>query len=300
MNLEWYYTFIVLAKYLNYRKASEELFITQPSIFQQIKRLEQHLHLKLFEKMGKGIQLTESGKHVLLIAKKLVSTYEEGMEKINKKNQKYSIHLNVVVCSYIATYIIPKFLPILFEREPSMEVSIIVKDSNIIEAIETNTFDIGILREKPYSSKINCKKVCEGKIKLIVPNVPETSEINDELFYLNNYRILSNNHPIYWTETSDKILSLIPEADLISIESVKVSEQLIKANQGVSYLPVYILNDDIGQQLKAIEPKLIPSPISFTYLVNIKKSAEIDRFNSLFEEFILKEQLHNHFPIALS
>lgn len=40
MNLDWFYTFIAVAKHLNYRKASEELYITQPSIFNQIKNLE--------------------------------------------------------------------------------------------------------------------------------------------------------------------------------------------------------------------------------------------------------------------
>ena len=37
MNLDWYYTFLVLSKHLNYRKASEELFLTEPTLHQQIK-----------------------------------------------------------------------------------------------------------------------------------------------------------------------------------------------------------------------------------------------------------------------
>lgn len=44
MNLDWYYTFLVLSKHLNYRKASEELFLTEPTLHQQIKKLEKHLH----------------------------------------------------------------------------------------------------------------------------------------------------------------------------------------------------------------------------------------------------------------
>ena len=38
MNLDWYYTFLILAKELNYRKASRILFLTEPSLHQQIKK----------------------------------------------------------------------------------------------------------------------------------------------------------------------------------------------------------------------------------------------------------------------
>ncbi|MBU3099705.1 MULTISPECIES: LysR family transcriptional regulator [Clostridium] len=55
MNLEWYYTFIVIAKYENYRKAADELFITQTSVFNHIKNLENLLKLKLFEAKVRNI-----------------------------------------------------------------------------------------------------------------------------------------------------------------------------------------------------------------------------------------------------
>lgn len=45
MNLDWYYTFIILARTLNYRLASEEINLTVPSIHKQIKNLERHLNL---------------------------------------------------------------------------------------------------------------------------------------------------------------------------------------------------------------------------------------------------------------
>ena len=62
MNLEWYYTFIVVAKYENYRKAADELFITQTSVFNHIKNLENLLKIKLFEAKGRNIVLTDDGK----------------------------------------------------------------------------------------------------------------------------------------------------------------------------------------------------------------------------------------------
>lgn len=50
LNLDWYYTFLVLAKTLNYHKASEQIHLSEPSIYKQIRNLEYHLNVKLFEK----------------------------------------------------------------------------------------------------------------------------------------------------------------------------------------------------------------------------------------------------------
>lgn len=52
MNLEWYYTFLVVAKYQNYRKAADELFITQTTVFNHIKNLEGLLGVNLFEQLA--------------------------------------------------------------------------------------------------------------------------------------------------------------------------------------------------------------------------------------------------------
>src|SRR5471030_1009431 len=118
MNLEWYYTFIVVAKYENYRKAADELFITQTSVFNHIKNLENLLKIKLFEAKGRNIALTDDGKFFYSIATKTISTYEKGIYEMKNSKKKYSFRLNVVVTSYIASYLMPKFLPIFFEVAP--------------------------------------------------------------------------------------------------------------------------------------------------------------------------------------
>ena len=61
MDIKWIKTFIVAAKYENFRKASEELFLTQPAITKHIKRLEENLNIQLFKRNGKSITLTSAG-----------------------------------------------------------------------------------------------------------------------------------------------------------------------------------------------------------------------------------------------
>lgn len=292
MNLDCYYTFIVLAKTQNYRKASEELFITQPSIFKQIKKLEEHLQVKLFETVGRHIVLTNEGQTFVPIAKEFIKTYEAGIEKMRNLKYNYSFRLNVVVTPYIATYLIPKFLPIFFKNAPNIDISISVTNNNIPELVERDEYHIGVDRMEPFSSKLNTEKLCEGTIKLVVPNIESNKEFNDELFFFKKYRLLVNNHPTYWESLLKEIQSHYPQIETTSIEDVTVTEQLIKSGQGISYIPIYILNKiSKSNKLRVIEPNLIKPPVSFTYMMWRKQTPEIEIFNELFKKFIKKEQI---------
>ena len=290
MNLEWYYTFLVVAKYQNYRKAADELFITQTSVYNHVKNLEALLGVELVETSGRNIALTEAGQYFCKIANETITTYEKGLYAIKNMKSSYKTTLKVVVTAYIDNYLIPKFLPIFFQKEPNINISTTVLEDNIPQAIMDGQYDIGIDRKEPFIKRVQYKNVCEGKIQLAVPNTSENSNLSTEIEYFQKYRILTNNHPTYWEDLEKSISKLYSNANFVSIASVRSTEDLIKADQGVSYLPVYIVKGLQQSQIKLIEPKDVTPPISFTYLIWKKESAEIDTFNRLFEEFVRQER----------
>lgn len=290
MNLEWYYTFLVMAKYENYRKAGDELFITQTSVFNHIKNLENLLKTKLFEAKGRNIVLTDEGKIFYPIAVETIGTYEKGIYEMKNSKKKYSFRLNVVVTSYVASYLMPKFLLTFFEAAPNIDISISVMDDHISQAIEGNNYHIGIDRKLPNTANVNYRNVCEGKIELVVPNVVANKYLESEVDFFKKYRIISGNHPSYWTDLIEKIHEITPEADFTNISSVHVTESLIKADQGISYLPLYIFKDSVNKDIRIVESKLIEQPLSFTYIIWKKENSEIKLFLELFTQFINNEQ----------
>ena len=60
MNLNQVQIFCAVAKHLSFSMAAEELFITQPAVSQQVKALERQLNVKLFERVGHKLFLTEA------------------------------------------------------------------------------------------------------------------------------------------------------------------------------------------------------------------------------------------------
>ena len=71
--------------------------------------------------------------------------------------------LNVVVSSYIATFIMPKFLKSFFNEHPFIDVSP-CQNENIEKDINNHTYDIGISRNQPKLREVHSEKVCEGKL----------------------------------------------------------------------------------------------------------------------------------------
>lgn len=286
MNLDWYYTFLVLAKHLNYHKASEELFLTEPTLHQQIKKLEKHLQVSLFETIGKKLTLTSTGISFIPMAKEIISTYEKNVEQIKLKDKNLETNLNIAVSPYIATYLLPKFLPKFFNQYPSINVSISILNNQIAHNIENNTFDIGIDRVEPYSNKIIYEQICEGKIALFYPK--NANGLSEEELY-QQYKIFSDNHPLYWDSIKEEVSSIIPEAQFTSIQDIAVTEKLIELGQGISYLPLYLKND-FSDQINYKLSEMITTPVSFTYLMNHKNTKSINTFKNEFKKFILLEQ----------
>lgn len=72
---------LAVGKYLNFSKAAEELYISQPALSAQIKSLETELKLTLFTRSSQGVKLTEEGKNFCQEAALLVSRWDDFVEK---------------------------------------------------------------------------------------------------------------------------------------------------------------------------------------------------------------------------
>ncbi|MGN1267576.1 MAG: LysR family transcriptional regulator, partial [Dorea sp.] len=82
MTLNQLYYFQMIAKYENYRRAAEELYIAQPSLSRSIASLEKELGVLLFEKNGRGVSLTKGGRVFLEYADRIIRECEIAKNKM--------------------------------------------------------------------------------------------------------------------------------------------------------------------------------------------------------------------------
>jgi LysR family transcriptional repressor of citA len=293
MDIKWLKTFILAAKYENLRRASEDLFLTQPAVSKHIKSLENHLNTKLFDRVGKSISLTPAGYKFLSYAAEIIDNYDKGMEEFEGWKQGYNLKLTIAVAPQIASSILPDILRGFIDEYPDIEVIInIVNSFNIGEQIRIGKADIGISRMEPIQKDLSYEVIHRDPVILVAPYRKEKEQNEHfpiEVEILKQYRVLTNNHPTYWSNLLTEIKRYYPNIRTMPVTQIEISKRFIEKGLGVSYLPLSMVREELKHQ-KMIEVKQdkILSPTSFTYVVTNIETPEVKLFKSfltkVFEE----------------
>ncbi|MGD6965643.1 LysR family transcriptional regulator [Rossellomorea vietnamensis] len=241
MELSWLRTFITAAQFNNFRKASQQLFISQPSVTVHIKLLEKELGVSLFERKGKSIKLTEAGRLYLKHAQKLISLYEDGITELQSYSQGYTAKLTIAISPLIADNVLPYVLKQYLKRHPEVEISVKIIESHEIErAVLEEKVDIGLSCVHSYHPQIESTKLYSDKVILVAPHDGRDSEsaypLEEEELLESNY-LLTHNHPDYWDDLCSTVKRFYPAARMMEVSQIHITKRFIVEGLGVSYLP---------------------------------------------------------------
>lgn len=145
-----------VAKYLNFRKAAEELHLSQPSLFVQFKNLENEYDLKLYKRNGRGIELTRAGKDFLQYADEILDKVDNLDEAFRRKCKGYDAGILRVCSSYGPSI---SFLPTLLAKfrieHPNTRIAFWTDDSQAAERmVLENEIDLGFITHPSRCSSI--------------------------------------------------------------------------------------------------------------------------------------------------
>lgn len=141
--------FEAVARHLNFTRAAEELFLTQPAVSMQIKQLEEQVGQPLFEQMGKKIYLTEPGKEVYRYSLAIDNQLNEMQMVLSEMKGLQHGKLTLTVAS-TANYFLPTLLGVFSQRYRGVTVDIDVTNrENLLKALAANTTDFAIMGHPP-------------------------------------------------------------------------------------------------------------------------------------------------------
>lgn len=137
--------FVKLAEILNFTEASKALFVTQSALSISIKQLEEELHCRLFERIGKRIFLTEAGTIFLEHALQAVSSIDNGVQKINADNNVYKGKLTIGV-TFSMIEIVNACIVKYTQKYPDVKLTVIMFTTveEIMHNLQNNTIDIAV------------------------------------------------------------------------------------------------------------------------------------------------------------
>lgn len=113
--------FVKAAETLHFTEAAALLFVTQSTLSQQIKQLENELGMLLFDRIGKSVRLTEAGTVFLDHARKILLEIEKGKQAITDLNTSITGELKVGITYAFSSLILPVLSPFI-EKNPGIKI----------------------------------------------------------------------------------------------------------------------------------------------------------------------------------
>ena len=250
MNTKSLVTFKTILEVGSFQKAADKLGYTQSTITFQIKQLEEELALKLFEKIGRHMELTQAGKDIMPYIDMILQGAEQ-ISNYGKSLSEISGSLKLAIPDSILIYNMQPFMQAFTHEAPNVQLIVnSIQSGEINPSIADGTADIGINCEKDsYPDSVVHKKL--GKYKAVLVASPFAN--NNLLDFITPHQrkpisLICNEPDGYYQLDMDKYLSekdilLNPPMKVQSIEAVK---RCVMNNLGIAVVPTY----SIGEELK--------------------------------------------------
>lgn len=255
--------FMAVAKEKNFRRASEQLYITQPGLSRQIKQMEEVLGVKLFNRTNKKVTITPAGefleKELVFIFNHLDTTFHQ-LQLIND-GQEGEIRLGFV--NSAMQTLLPPMLKKMQENFPQIHFSLKEISSNKqLEHLLTNEIDIGFVRSNIVPDSLNIKTIFKEKFAVVLPtkhplnerNFRHVGQLSKEPFIM----FSQEDSPDYY----DKIMSICenkgftPQVSHRTVHDNTIFK-LVENGLGVAIVP-NSFQKGLNLDIKFIELKNIP------------------------------------------
>ena len=138
--------FITVCEEGNMTSAANKLFMTQPSISQAIKELENYYGVVLFERLSRKLYITSSGKKLYQYAKHIIKLFDEANNDLRQNSLQKKL---IIGANYTAgVVLIHKYIKKFNKLYPNSEIMVNVNKSSIlIEMIRKNELDLALIEE---------------------------------------------------------------------------------------------------------------------------------------------------------
>lgn len=130
----------------SFSRAAERCQVAQPSLSQQVLKLEHDLGAKLFDRLGRTIRLTEAGRSFLPHARSILSQMEAARSSIGAATADLRGSVSAGVIPTIAPYLLPRYTAAFAKKYPDARLRIVEETTPVlIESLRSLSIDLAIL-----------------------------------------------------------------------------------------------------------------------------------------------------------
>ncbi len=130
----------------NFSRAAERCQIAQPSLSQQVLKLEEDLGAKLFDRLGRSVRLTEAGRVFIIHARAILEQMDVARSSVADKKADLRGSISVGVIPTVAPYLMPGYTASFAKKYPDAKLRIVEQTTSVlVEGLRDLSIDVAIL-----------------------------------------------------------------------------------------------------------------------------------------------------------
>src|SRR5215813_13082706 len=162
--------FVAVAEEESFSRAAEREHVSQPSLSQQIQKLEAELNQQLFDRLPRSVVLTEAGRTLLEYARKILTELADAGRAVAALEQQVAGRLSVGAIPSIALYILPRLI-VSFQRAYPKVTFELFEDTTdkLAQKLEDGTLDVVLASASDETSTLVQHSLGKEPLLLLVP-----------------------------------------------------------------------------------------------------------------------------------
>ena len=129
MDLRQLEIFVKVAELGSFSRAAEALFLTQPTVSEHIRTLEDELGVRLLDRLGRGAVVTRAGQLLSSYAKRMLALSREARQAMDAFQGRMSGDLQVGASTIPGEYVLPAMIGRFKEKYPDISITLLIGDS---------------------------------------------------------------------------------------------------------------------------------------------------------------------------
>ena len=282
-----------VASHLNYSRAAEELYLSQPAVSMQIKQLEGNIGLPLFEQMGKKIFLTEAGRELFHYSRIITQQLAEMQAVFSEMKGLEQGRLTLSVVN-TANYFTPQLLAKFCRRYPGINVNLHVANRDaVLKQLNDNSTDLAIMGQPPDGMDVSAESFLENPLVVIAAPDHALAKLKRVKFArLATETFLSREQGSGTRSAMERVFAehkIQPHISM-EMETNEAIKQAVQAGMGLGILSLHSIELELETKRLAML-KVEHFPLLRHWFVAHRANKRLSSAALAFKEFLLGEAL---------
>jgi len=283
--------FEAVARLRSFSRAAEELHLTQPAVSTQVRKLQEHAGLPLFEQLGKKIHLTPAGAQMLESSREIIQKFQEAEEAMAQFRGVSGGRLNVSVIS-AGDYFFPRLLVEFAQRHADVSFNFgVVNREELLEQLKDNQTDLAVMVRPPEDLDTNAEAFAPHPYVVVAPPAHPlarsrriaASRIVREPF------VVREQGSDTWNSMAQAFGPQLAKLNVaMEIRSTETIKQAVMAGMGISFLSAHTVSREL-QSGSLVVLDVQGFPLMLNWYVVHRRTKRLPPVAQAFKAFLLKD-----------